>query len=277
MNRSSLGVLSLVALLSSVAPAADAKVTVRAVAVSESRGKALVEEEAKNGVSGPAQITTLRVTLELAGDAIPGATQYGGLTFKATDDKGNVIKPLENPFAPKGKTFAALDRTLMWLGRDDAPTDRIRLDLQMEASRREASKIATLDGSVKLLTGTPVDVLVTEPEKTVNKQLTNHELVAAGLKVTLTTFNAKGGVVGSYVKAKVSGKLEAMGKIDVVDASGKSLSQGSGISHGFAGGPSTYEVFGDAPLPAGAKVKIMILSDVKEIEVPFQLKDIVLP
>jgi hypothetical protein len=220
-------------------------------------------------------MATLRVIIELAGQPVAGATQYGGLTFKAVDDKGNALKAQE-AFVAREKGFVPLDRSLMWLGRS-APPDRIRLELNLDTSKREATKLASIDGSVKLLTGTPVDVLIADADKWLNKPLENRELADVGLKATIASFNPKGGGLGSYVKVRVSGKMEAMAKLDVVDANGKPLSQGSGVSRGFAGSPSMYEVFGDAPLPAGAKVKITLLKDVKELEVPIQLKDVPLP
>jgi hypothetical protein len=258
-----------------MAIAQDAKVKVKVTSVQETRARSLVEDDVKEGLRTAMGMTTLRVTIELEGEAIAGATQYSQLRFTAADDKGNALKAQE-AFIPRGKGFIPLDRSLMWLGRP-APADRIRLELNLDSSKREATRLATLEGSVKLLTGKPVDVLIGDLEKLVNKPLENPELAEAGIKATLAQFNTKGAGVGSYVKLKVAGKVEALAKVDVVDASGKSLSQGSGVSRGFAGGPSMYEVFGDAALPAGAKMKITLLTDLKEMEVPIKLKDVPLP
>lgn len=265
--------LACVLIACSMVAAADSKVTVRAVSVQEIRSKVLVQSENEDEEVGMSSV--LQVVIELIGEPAGTATQFGQLAFKAADDKGAVLKQ-RKPFVGDNDKMTQLDRTMMWLGMTP-PKDRIRLELNMDIASRQATKIASIDGSVTLLSGTPMDIFVSDLGKHANKPLENRELADAGLKATIATYNPRGAASGAYIRLQVTGDLSAMASIDVVDPAGKTLTQGSGVSPGYAGRPTTYDVFGDAPLPATARLKITLLTDIKKVAVPIKLKDVPLP
>ena len=217
---------------------------------------------------------SLNVHVLLQGKPVLGAARYGQIKFKATDDKGTDLKMRES-FLDE-KEWIAIDREGLKIERP-LPADTMRVQLSMAAAPRGATKIASLSGTAKVLAGTPVEVVIDDPASRVGKELEHLELTKAGLKITLTSFNAKGGAgLGVYVKLKVVGKEWAIARMDAIDGDGKVRSDGSAASGGVVT-PLSYEIYGQAALPDGAKLRITVLSDLKEIEVPIELKDVPLP
>ena len=226
------------------------------------------------GEADDQESASLNVHVLLQGKPVLGAARYGQIKFKATDDKGTDLKMRES-FLDE-KEWLAIDREGLKI-ESPLPADAMRVQLSMAAAPRGATKIATLSGSVKVLAGTPVEVVIDDPASRAGKEIEHVELTKAGLKITLTTFNGRGGAgLGVYAKFKVVGKEWAIAKMDAIDADGKVRSDGSAASGGVVT-PLSYEIYGQAALPDGAKLRITVLSDLKEIEVPIELKDVPLP
>ena len=218
----------------------------------------------------------LLVTAILTGQPAADAVRYRDLKIQATDDKGNSLKQQRPEFGLDLKDSQPLDRAQMWFGIKNPPRDKIKLTIPLDTPPRSATKLATIDGSVKLLVGKGKDVVVKDPGRHVGKTLDAAELKAAEVTLKLTEFNAKGGPLVVYAKIKASGKLDAISRIDIVDDKDHPLSTGSSVVTGLVGA-TTYEILGEDPLPESARLKITLITDLKEIEVPIKLRDVELP
>lgn len=232
-------------------------------------GKADVKAEDK-------ETSSLMVIALLKGESLPGAVRMGELTFKAVDDKGAELAQRTKFFAKED--FTPVDRS----GRDleaALPADVIRIEMMMAAPSRQATKLTKLQGSVKLLVGLPVEVIVDAPADKLNKEIEDPALKAAGIKVMLMSFNPKGGAgLGVYARLRVIGKEWAIVRMEAIDPDGKVRSNGGGGGAGVGVVPSiTYEIYGEAPLPEGSKLRLTVLKDMKQITVPIELKDVELP
>ncbi len=238
-----------------------------------------VEEFRSKAIDGKADdggLSSLMVHVLVKGERIAGAVRFGELTFKATDDKGNELKMRAG--VTDGKNLQEVDRS----GRspeESLPSDTIRLELMMDAPPRAATQVAKLEGSVKLVVGTRAQVVVDAPQDKVNKEIEDGALKAAGVKVMLMSFNPRGGAgLGVYARFRVIGKGWAIVEMAALDDQGKVRSIGGGGGSGVGVVPSiTYEIFGEQPLPEGSKLRLTVLTDVKEITVPIEIKDVPLP
>jgi len=252
--------------------AADDKneIDVRVERIEELRSKVA------QGTSEIAGSSSLMLHVLLKGDLIAGAVRMGELTFKAKDDLGNDLKMRSNWIDEK--EFRSVDRSGRGL-EDALASETIRVELMMDAPLRKAAKLATVEGSIKLLVGSPVDVVIDMPGEKVNKEIEDASLKAAGVKVMLMSFNPKGGAgLGVYARFRIIGKEWAITSLAVLDEKGKVLSKGSGGGSGVGIVPSiTYEIYGEDPLPEGAKLRLTVLKDVKAVAVPIALKDVELP
>ncbi|MEX2213226.1 MAG: hypothetical protein WD768_03805 [Phycisphaeraceae bacterium] len=252
---------------------AESEVRAKAIAVSESRFKVL--DKAAGDDLVPLQDSSVSVSVELQGGPVADAVAIGLLKVKASDDKGNELKQSTFMLLGGDDKFTTIDRHQMWLGLEDPPKDRIRLNLNFVAPPREATKLASIEGSVKLMVGKGQDLIVANPGKQVNKEIVDPLLKQAGIKVTLESFDPKGGSFVSYAKVRVQGKIGALAKFDIVDEAGKSLVNGFSVG-GFEDIYS-HEALGTDPLPAGARLRLTVITDMKEVEVPIKLKDVPLP
>ena len=266
-------VVTLLSLALPVAALAEAEIKAKAIAVTETRFKAL--DKAAGDDLIPTQESITSVSVELQGDLIADAVAIGPLKVKAADDKGNDAKQIEFGFPGDDKRFTPIDRLQMWLGLDDPPKDRIRLNIDLSAPPRAATKLASIEGTVKLLVGKGQDLIITNPDKQTKKELADPLLKQAGIKVTLESFDPKGGTFVSYAKLRVEGKVGALAKVDIIDENGKSLIDGYSVG-GFEDVYS-HEVLGTEPLPANAKLKLTVITDMKEVDMPIKLKDVALP
>lgn len=264
--------LGLLAMTPALVTHANAETTSKAISVTETRFKTL-DKAAKDDVV-PVMPSSLTVSVELKGEMIVDAVGFGSITFKATDDKGNDLKPITFGLSGDGD-MQPIDRHQMWLGLDDPPKDRIRLDLHMAAPPRSATKLAAIEGSIKLQVGKGKEIFIANPANKVKKELEDALLKQAGIKVTLESFDPTGGAFVTYARVKAEGKIGSLAKMEVVDEAGKSLGNGSSIT-GF-GDTASYEVLGTDALPAGARVKLTVITDMKVIEVPIKLMDLELP
>ncbi len=266
--------LSCIAVLSPGIAAADDAVTVTVAGIHETRGRSF-EKRSEDEIVFDEQ-PSLRVTALLSGQVVADAVRYRDLKIKAVDDKSNVLQQQRTDFGPDLKDSQPLDRSQMWFGVKNPPRDKIKLAITLDTPPRSATKIATLEGSVKLLAGKSTDVLIKDPGRHVGKTLDAAELKSAEVNLKLTEFNPKGGPLVVYAKIKATGKLDAISRIDIVDDKDNPLSTGSSVVTGLVGA-TTYEILGEDPLPETARLKITLITDVKEIEVPIKLRDVELP
>ena len=272
-------------------PAADSKgIKVKATNVREQRVKDLTKKPAKKKSGGFGSFSfgssmmhppELVVTLELTGGPAADATQYGKIRVKsAKDDKGTAIRSKKDDYqySEMLKGFVSINRQMMFMGQSDKVKDKLRVDLKFEPARRSATKIALLEGSLKLRVGKPKEVIISGVRQKAGQTIQDATLEKAGL--TLKIVKAKtGGFFASDPKKSVSielaGNTDLVMDIELIDTSGKSLSNSSSSSGG--GKKISRTLMSMEDLPPNTAVKIVLALGMEEVEVPFKLEDLPLP
>jgi len=249
------------------APAAGVKVT--PVSIEERRSKQLVKTRT---FGMPPELT---LALHVTGPAAAKAKRAGHVRItKALDDKGNSLLPKKRSFGSRMRDGYKTVNEYMRHGVKDG----FKLDLSLAQSQRAATKISSLTGSFKLLTGEKVaDGTIPDVKSLEGKDAAHPVLAAAGLKVKIV--KASGGFMGggpraiSYVPG---GNTDALVDVELVDSAGKEIQSSSG-SVRMGSGPRTYHVEAMGKLPPKAGLKLKVLTGAKSTTVPLELKDIPLP
>ena len=243
-------------ILFAIAGIAHAEVVVRVGEISDKRttGKFFAGLEIKLLISGAqlADAKGMRVKVESAIDQTGKDITSGG--NKAVF--GDEFEPLAEPF-----------------GFDDdakKPGEyEVKLDLGNPA---RAAKTVKITGKIELLLpkADPASIITANPVKDAGKPLVHPALKAAGVELTLT--EAMGDEVG-YKMADPKNKVAA---VEYCAADGKPLDTSGRSSMGFAG-QKTNTVSLKNKLPAGALVKIFLLTEKSVLQVPLKLDAVALP
>jgi hypothetical protein len=211
----------------------------------------------------------MRLVVELRGEDVAHASHYGMLELEAAaDDKGGTLKLNEDAlgFHDLRKEFVEIDRSQMFLGEDNPPKDAIRVEIPFESPARAASAVS-VRGKLQLRRVETVDVLVPATPGEVKHE----QLEKLGVKLTIVKPEEDNGF--AY---EAEGKLDALLDAQLVDAQGKPLETNGSMSMG--GGESLHrEIMLGKPLPAGAKVKLVLVVKSANVPVPLDLKDVKLP
>lgn len=270
-----------------------AAVVVTPVQVTETRQKDLLPDQ---GVRmGPS--TGLTVTIRLDGPEVKNATQYGKVKITtATDDAGtNLQAQGNNSFMGLGSDQFQPFRqtgTMMDFGKPApaAPASNHDVELSVGLPARSAKKIAVLRGELQVLAGTgqAKAVLVKNPQTMAGKALTDPVLKQAG--VTVKVLDKKAAAAngmpadmpmmgnmgnGPSVSVEISGNPNAIESMDVVDAGGQSVANGSFDM--TTDNVMTKTIQLSKPLSPAMTLKLGVSVGQKAITVPFELKDIDLP
>ncbi len=214
---------------------------------------------------------SLKLTLSLSGPEAESAVRYGHLKLEeAVDDKGTSLIPTNDTFhdAAKFKDYSnAFFRKSSFGGKSDP---QVELDLALPA--RQASRIARLRGSLELA----------EPGTLQTIELAG--LKGAGKKALAVPANAGVGItaiVGSSetvhsIGIEITGDESAVESLEVVDASGRKISEGMS-SWTINGGPVQKTLTLRQPLDDSMKLVAKLALNRKITPIPFDLKDIKLP
>ena len=224
----------------------------------------------------------LTVTIELRGDAVPHATHYGKVVLEGKDSKGEAIVLHESYAA--GLTdlrteMTQIDRNMMYLGRNDVPEDVIQVELKCALPARDATALRDMRGKIKLRSGKPEDVPVSNLADSRGKKIEHPTLARAGLEILVVA--SKGGSMmasgdpSRNLTLMVSGESEAMMDLDLVDAQGEALHNSTMWS--TIGSSTQYTLMCEKPLPDDASLKVTVLTQSRTIDVPFHFTNIPLP
>jgi hypothetical protein len=157
-----------------------------------------------------------------------------------------------------------------------------QFQMAFAAPARKASKIATLKGQVQLIAGGEIkSVKVTHLPGNLGAAVKDEILKVAGLSVTPT--KPTGFTAGIWVSQGqtrmialvVSGNLESVRKLSIVDTDGKKVGEQSMSS--TEGGITTYYLDGAKALDDTMTLQIDLNVGQKTITVPFEFHDIALP
>ncbi len=262
MHRSTFFMAALIATTASVTLA---ELKVETFRVSESR---IVQVKKLKSDKTFSQSSSLTVQLLISGPEVEAFSHYAQIQpTEARDDSGQSLVRKQSPFGQN--QFRELNREQMWFFEDNPPKDQIKIDVNLMAPTRKATKIKVLKGSLQLQSS--ITKAVTFPAK-ITKAINDKVLKAAGVVIEITQVNKTKGSI--QLKTRDPKKL-VHGNLEILDAKGKKISQGYS-SFGF-NNQRTITLDTNGKLPAGSIVRVLIVESRKTIDVPFELKDIPLP
>jgi hypothetical protein len=257
------------------------EVKVQPVSISESRQLKLKTEEKKDaGFSFSTNEPELTLQIELVGPAAGAATHWGKLKIKtARVDHGDALELRPAGYHDPSEDFVQIDRNMMFFGQDTPSADQLLLDLKFNCPPRAATKLSLLEGQLALRVGKRKTVLVDGLRAKEGQAVEDQILKAAGVSLRLTKPASEGFMAPDEptksITFKLAGVLDAVLEVDVVDAGGKSIKAG----HMSSGSDTemSYVVQSEDTLPADAKLKLTVITDRRDVEVPFRLENIPLP
>ncbi len=146
------------------------------------------------------------------------------------------------------------------------------MELELALPARAAVRIAHLRGALELCDGGKTNTVELGGLKSAGKKAVP---LPNGSPVTVTIIVPDGENVRS-LSLETTGDDSALGAVEIVDASGKSVSTGTS-KWSLNGGPVKQSLGLAKPLDASMKLVVKVVSDRKFTKVPFDLKDIPLP
>ncbi len=270
--------------------AALAETSIKPLSIKEIRYKDLSPQKKPEGNSfffDSSKTPGLTLTVELSGDTVARATKYGFVTINsAKDDTGKELKkaPKGRSFRDNTTSFVEINRKMMYwrMNEREAPKDRIKVDLRLDLPSRSAKNITLVDGFLKLQTGQPVKVVTDDVRTKVGKTLQDPRLEKCGVQVKIISSKGGSGMFdfgpddpSKAVGVQVSGKLDAIQELRLVDSSGDRLNTGS-MSMG-SDTSKTYFLESEDSLPQNTKLVITVVEGQEEVKIPFKFQDIPLP
>jgi len=256
---------------------ARAEIEVKAYSISESRSKMLMPAL---GDMPTAQDTSLTVTLLVRGEGAGEAHQWGDPKFTlAADDRGRRLRAAQLSGFGTRDGFTDIDREQMFFFFDTPPEDTLLLELPFQAPARDAGSLS-IEGQLTLVSATTRDATFGDLASLKGKVLENALLDDAGITVKITEVDAGqgggGGMMmgGPTVELEVKDANNKLAALDLVDRRGNDATN-STSSFGW-GDTMTYTLSADSDL-GGLRLKLDVITETREIQVPFDLKNIELP
>jgi hypothetical protein len=236
--------------------------------IEESRSVDFADDKVSRGTP------SLKVTFSLVGPEAESSVRYGGLKLdEAVDDQGASLIPTNDVFneAAKFKEYAnAFFRKSNFGG--DSQRAAPQAELTLAVSRRAATKIVRLRGSLSLAEQGTIQTIELPALKGAGKKaLAIPEDAGVGV-----TVNVKVGEDVRSIEVEITGDESAVESLEVVDASGKKVSNGVS-SWSMNGGPAHQSIGLDKPLDGSMKLVAKVAVNRKITKVPFDLKNIPLP
>jgi len=264
---------------------AKAITTARLVSVTERRCSFLLEKsESKDVVRSKfvdfSRDPMLILSIELQGEDVMQAIRFGKLGIStAKDDKGRILKQIVGGYNNPVDSFVKINRIMMFgmmfMRQSDIPKDRIRFDLHLELSSREAKKIELIKGSVKLKTGETTDVIIDSMKSKEGSAINNKILQGCGVAIKINP-DPNGEEGAKSVSFEAQGNLNNILAINLLDATGFKLDIISRGSHG-SDERRSYTLETDTVLGEDAKIALTMVTRQQTITIPFEFKDVPLP
>jgi hypothetical protein len=217
---------------------------------------------------------SLKLVLALDGAEAESATQYGRVEIEeAADNTGASLIPRPDSFhsPAKFKDYAnTFFRNSKFGRKPESVKPQVELDLALPA--RAAVRIAHLRGSLELSDGGKTNTVELAALKHAGKKAVP---LPNGSPVGLTIAVPSDDNVRS-ISVESTGDDDALASLEVVDASGKRISNGIS-SWSLNGGPVQKSLSLAKPLDDSMKLIVKVVSERKFTKVSFDLKDVPLP
>ncbi len=260
-------------------PGAAPKATVTLKSLIEKRQLSLEESPFKGWENG------IELSLHVDGADVKGARKYGMVKVtKAVDDVGtDLSKKGAGPKTAEMNDFQEIREPMNFGDRSQPKRTGFDFDLTLPTpSARQATTLKTVSGSLELLVGGTKKVVVVKPIKaSLGKTIEDPALKAVGVTFEIIdpAKKGKGDFFGpdtsKGVTVQISGNINEIANIDIVDSAGKKLNNGEMSQE--EGGKRLINYGIDGALPSNAALHIEVWPGQKTITVPFEIKDVKLP
>ena len=253
-----------------IASKPDTAIKVRPLSITETRHHQIMKlDESLNSMQQQSELT---LEVLLVGKATETVGQWGDVKLEtAVDDQGNPLTVRKIAFG--SDPYADIDRDSMWFFADEPPKDQIRLKIPFDHSKRGATTIARLKGTMTLVDVETARHELDELETHVGDAIFIDVLKPLNASVRLTKFSP--GESHELIELEVRDPDDVVSSFDFVDAAGEVISTNSSW-FGF-GDQKTWNLGGSESLPPGANLRVSIVTGTRKIVVPFDFSDIGLP
>jgi hypothetical protein len=243
----------------------------------------------------------IELSLHVDGADVQGARKYGKIALtQAVDDVGtDLSKKGEGPKAPM-KEMREIRKPMSFGNRNEAKTTGFDFDLDLPTPSARSAKSINVSGTFQVVVGGEKKVVEVKPIKaSLGKTVDDPALKAVGVTVEIVDPGTPAGGASASPAAPpprakkrsahasispdatqglslmLSGKLDEIAQIDILDAAGKKLNNGSMSQE--TGGKRLINYGIDGGLPKDAVLHIEVWPGQKTLTVPFELKDVKLP
>ncbi len=213
------------------------------------------------GSDGKRKPKDLEVQVLLTGPDAAAATHFGMIKILQAESNGEALSlnpPFEWDIKDPRKKFVKIKRGGSFA---EHPEDGVALKLAF-AFPGDIKVVDKIKGSISLKTGGKrTDVMVKEIAQA-KAMPANDALSAAGVELKLRPSEGS-------IQFDVTGGADTVYDMTLVDASGKVL-EGLGVGRGEVNGMPTYSFSSDGALPSDTQLKITLVTDSREVAVPFE-------
>jgi len=209
---------------------------------------------------------SLRMKIDFQDEGFVSATKYKFEIIEAKDSTGKALKVK----GFKSDEFRKIERQNMFFSsrKKDHNPNLLRLELTLDNTERTATSV-DIQGNLLLKAGEQKAAFFKDVAKMVDKELAHDLLKKAGVTIIVGKKSKFGNSSNDQVRLEVSGKLDLVGDISLVNSKGESASNGSSRS-GF-GGKDNYSFYIDSKAKDDVFLKVMIATNQKEVKVPFKI------
>ena len=250
-----------------LASSAKAPMVVRAVAMTETRERAL-GEASKNGSFG--FMTGLRVKVRLEGPAARDAAKAGRLkVVEAVDDLSGDLRDKEQ------LKWCEQLQEVNRFGMSDAEksSGAFEYEMRLGLPARKATSIQRLKGELLVLAGGQEKVVtIPSPRTLAGTTVDDPVLKGAGLGLKIAQAQGK----KDSLAVELTGDFDAIKEVKVLGADGTNVMTGSWWSEA-AGKRSVSYMLSKPVEDADAKLQIRLAVGQKKVTVPIELADLPLP
>jgi hypothetical protein len=266
-----------VAVLSSVALAQNATVTLKKLV--EKRQMSVEKSPFGNWENG------IDLTLYIDGADVKGARKFGKLKVtKAVDDVGTDLTKKSEDSMDMSEQFQDIQEPMRF-GMDENKPKPTGFEVELKLptpSARGAKSIKQVSGSVSVLVGGEKKVVQVKKLKSgLGKAVEDAALKQVGVTVTLVDPGKAGpmammmGEKDKSVTAELSGNIDAIAEVSIVNVAGDKQSQGSMFNDDGPKRVVTY--FLENNLSDDMALQIEVWPGQKTLTIPIELKDVTLP
>ena len=243
---------------------------VKVLKIEESRSKEI--QKAQNNSRFTNYKNALKITLEFDKVGLVAATKYKFLINSAKDDSGKALK-LKRMNADK---FKKIDRNFMYFGSKDKDKNpnKLKLELSLDLTERKA-KTVSVDGHLLVKAGDQSAVFIKNASTMVQQKFEHDVLKKAGVNIIVGAKSEFGNDTREGISMEITGKIDSIVEVKLMDAKGKKVSNGSTSS--TFNGKMFKKIYTNGKPAKDVMVKLMVITKEVERKLAFKLENIELP